>query len=175
MPNQPETELSPQMEEEIASILADFDDPSMRAEWEAKLRRDFATRADLADANLQVSNQAFEDAVKAGMEDPAEYADAAVELARMERIAAKQLAGVQKRFKTVGLGGNNYAAELAEVASRSASSGKRRSPQRDRKYVEILGAAARKGELSHAGLVGTKIAKVLGTYRLPHWENDVTP
>ena len=175
VPKKTAVELSPKAEDEIDSILAIFDDPAQRAEWEVTLRRNFTGRAELADAYDKVRQEAFGRAVTANMADPADYADKAVKLARMERIAEKQLAGVRRRGKTIGLGASNLGAELAEVASRTANPNQRRNQQRDRKYLEIVGAAERNGQLTQTGLVGSKITKALGSYRLPHWEKTTIP
>lgn len=169
------TELKPANERLLAEVLADVADPSLRNELETRFRRRLEGREARGEANDNVFNAAYARAVSLGLEDPGEYARRAVKLAFMESIHKAKIAAIRKAPVRAAIAGTNRAARAEEDLSRTANPGQRRSPQRDRQYLEIVGSAERAGQLIRGGSVGAEIKSQLGRYRLPHWEKTTLP
>lgn len=167
--------LKPENETLLADILSDVADSDLRADLEARLRRRLAAREDRADANQKVFSDAYGRALALGIEDPVEYAQRAVKLDFMGNIHAMKVAALRKASARMAANEANRDAVAEEGASRTASPSQRRNPQRDREYLEIVGSEEKAGRLQSRGLVGSKIQKRLGNYRLPHWEKTTLP
>ena len=167
--------LKPETETLLADILSDVSDPGLRSALEIRLRKRLATREARGDANLKVFNDAYGKALALRMDDPIEYAQRAVKLDFMESVHAMKVAALRKAPLKLAANDANREAVSNEVASRTARPDQRRNPQRDREYLEIVGSEERAGLLQSGGLVGAKIQKRLGNYRLPHWEKATLP
>lgn len=166
----PDVDLSVWAEQEIGSILDGMTDPAMRQVWDKKLRRSFLRKAENAAENRATFNDAFERALKHGFDDPLTYAETAVKLAVREKINGFVLKRILSGFKKGERRAANHEAEALEKASRTANPTLRRRVQDDRRYLDIVGSAEKDGSLASPGLVGPKIKKTIGAYRLPHWE-----
>lgn len=167
--------LKPENETLLADILSDVADSGLRADLEAHLRKRLAAREDRADANQKVFNDAYHRALALGIEDPDDFAQRAVKLDFMRNVLAMKVAALRKASSRMAANEANRNALENEAASRTASPDQRRNPQRDREYLEIVGSEERAGRLQSSGLVGAKIQKRLGNYRLPHWEKTTLP
>ena len=165
-----DADLSAWAEEEIDSILDGMTDPTMRRMWDKKLRRTFLRKAVHATENRASFDEAFGRAVKLGIDDPLSYSQFAVKLAVRQKIHASILKRVMARSKKGEQVAANREAEALERASRTANPSQRRKAQDDRRYLDIVGSAEKDGSLASPGLVGSKIKKQIGAYRLPHWE-----
>lgn len=167
--------LTPDPEALLADIVSEMSDPVLRSEWEARLRKRLDAKEEYAEQDQQVFNAAYGKALELGFDDPGEFARRAVKQAVHERIHAKKVSAIRKAPLKLAVNEANRDAVADEVASRTASSRRRRNPQQDREYLEIMGSAERAGRLSASSLVGAEIKKRLGNYRLPHWEKTTLP
>ncbi len=175
MPEYDDPPLSEAATREIDSILAEIDDPALKQEWRHKLERIFSVRADRAEKNGKVSNEAYERALRQGIEDPLDYAQRAVDLSVREAIHMKKVRSIKNWSVEADTKVANRAAESSELLSKTASQGLRRRPQDDRLYVTTIGAEEKAGRLTFSGLVAVKIEKRIPGYRLPHWEKTTPP
>ncbi|WEK39592.1 MAG: hypothetical protein P0Y50_13800 [Candidatus Brevundimonas colombiensis] len=165
-----DVDLSVWAEQEIDSLLDAMPDPDMRRVWDKKLRKIFGRKAENAGENQASFNEAFERALRLGIEDPLSYSQVAVMYAVREKINAyirKRIAAGLKKGERLAA---NKEAEALERASRTASPKQRRRAQDDRKYLDIVGSAEKDASLASSGLVRSKIEKQIGAYSLPHWE-----
>jgi hypothetical protein len=175
VPKRPDVILSPADEQLIEDMLAEMEDPDLRAEWDRKLRKKLAARAASSEENRETSNEAFERAKNAGIADIADYSMRARQIARGQKWLNSKAAALKARPQIFATKVANRAADQAEQASKSASPGKRRLLQADRRYLEITGIADRNGQPMTSGSVAAEIKKTLQGYKLPHWEKTTLP
>lgn len=175
MPKRPDVILSPADEQLIEDMLSEMEDPDLRAEWDLRLRKELAAKAVSADENRDTFNEAYKRAMDAGIADPLEYAERAVELAFKQKVMDWNLAALKARPQIFATKAANRAAEQGERASKSANPRKRRMLQADRRYLEITGIADRNGQPMSSGSVAAEIEKTLPGYKLPHWGKTTLP
>lgn len=167
--------LSPEEEAWIREIGEGYDDAGERLAAEQNFRRKLQAKANRAAVDRQVFREARERARAGGFDDPEGYASKAVAYARLERSAARKQAANAKRSKAAVRSSADRTAGALEAAAKTARPDIRRSPDRDREYVTLLGSAERSGHRFDSSLVTSKLKKHLGKYAPPHWDKGTIP
>lgn len=162
--------LDPREIAEIEDMIADFTNPALQQQWRTKLLKKAQSEANAAAEDRRVFRAAFEQARAEGHPDPETFANYRVQHARLRALHEARVQALFKRAERTNRRRQDKAEAKLEKASRTANPAKRRFPQRDRMYVEIVGEAEKDGYLGDRPLVLSKLEKALGPYRLPHWE-----
>jgi len=162
--------LDPRVIQEIEDTVSDLPDGPLRDEFRRKLRRQAQQEANDGAADRKVFREALDLAKREGYADPEAYARIQVEKRRVMNTYEQQNRATFKRIEDLSRKRANKRVGALETASKTAQPSKRRFPQRDRQYVDLIGKAERGEWLGDEPLVLSKIAAQLGHYRLPHWE-----
>lgn len=162
--------LDPREVAEIEEMIAELRDPALQQQWRTKLLKKAQSEANAAAEDRRIFRTALEQARAEGHPEPESFAANRVEIERLRTLHEKRVRAIFKRAERQTRRREDKTAATIEKASRSAKPTKRRFPQRDRMYVEIVGEAEKDGYLGDHPLVVSKLEKALGPYRLPHWE-----
>ncbi len=151
-------------------MIADMEPPALQQQWRSKLLKKAQGKANSAAKARRVFRDAIEKATADGHPDPQAFAAYRVEEQRLIDLHEKRVEAIFKRVEMANRRRFDRVRTRQEKASKTAQPTKRRLPQRDRQYVEIIGEAEKGGYLADGPLVLQIIEKKLRTYRLPHWE-----
>lgn len=151
-------------------MIAELEYPALQKTWRAKLLKEAQARANSAAKDRRVFRESIERATADGHPDPEAFAANRMMNERLIDLHEKRVSDIFKRAEVTSRRRFDRAKAKHEEASKTAQPTKRRLPQRDRQYVEIIGEAEKGGYLADAALVLQKIETKLRTYRLPHWE-----
>jgi hypothetical protein len=162
--------LDPREIAEIEDMISVLTDAALQQEWRTKLLRKAQSEANAAAEDRRIFRTALERARSEGHPDPEGFAAGRVEIARLHAQHEKRVAAIFKRAKRASRRRHDKTETKLEKASKTANPTRRRFPQRDRMYLEIVGEAEKDGHLADRPLVVEKLEKALGPYRLPHWE-----
>ena len=163
--------LDPREIAEIEDMIAThLTDSKLQQEWRTKLLKRAQKAANEGALNRQRYRQALEQARLEAHPDPESYAANRVIDLKLGDLHEKRVQALRKRIEATSRKRWDKHEAKAEKASRTANPTKRRLPQRDRQYLEIIGKAEDGGYLDDTSLVLSKLNKKIGTYRLPHWE-----
>lgn len=162
--------LDPREVAEIEDMISELTDPALQQQWRTKLLKKAQSEANAAAEDRRVFRAALEQAHAEGHPDPETFASYRVQHARLRTLHEKRVQAIFKRAERTSRRRQDKAEAKLEKASRTANPERRRFPQRDRMYLEIVGEAEKGGYLSDRPLVLSKLEKALGPYRLPHWE-----
>lgn len=167
--------LDPREIAEIDDIVSVIDDPIQRRRMRNREVRKLQDKANLDAAKRQVFRNALEQTQRNGDPDPAGVAALQAEAWAMDELRLRRFRATQKRGQDASRKHADKVHRRREKASKSANPNRRRFPQRDRDYVDIVGKAEKGEWLNDRPLVLREIEKKLGSHRLDHWEKTSLP
>lgn len=162
--------LDPREIEEIEELLSEIADGTVKERYRARLLAQAQAEANRAAADRKLYRDALDLAKREGYADPEAFARIQVEKQHLGDQYEQRIRAIFKRVEAKNRRRADKAARLVEATSKTARPSKRRLPQRDRQYVDLVGKAEKEGWLADRPLVLSKITEKLGRYRLPHWE-----
>jgi hypothetical protein len=167
--------LHPDELRRIESVLDEIDDPPRRSALRRKMVAS-AQKAANADAlDRRRYRDELTEATASGAADPKGVASARVTAAKVMDEHDARVRATFRRVSARSARRFDKAAVRVEKASKSAKPALRRMPQKDRKYVDILGEAEKQGYLADHPLVLSIINSKMTRYRLPHWQKTTSP
>ena len=167
--------LPPEELARIEAFVAGIDDEVVQRKLRRKLTETAQAEANSHALDRRRFREAIEFATLNGYADPAAYANARVASQRTLDKHDSRVTAIMKRGSFRSAKRFDRAAVRHEDASKSAKPSRRRMPQRDRQYLEIVGEAEKLGYLGDRALVLSKINSKLTYYRLPHWDHTTLP
>lgn len=162
--------LDPRLIAEIDGLLADEDDPAIWLEVRSRSILLAQKEANEAAGYRGLFRNALEEARRIGDPEPEAFAEQRVATQMIVDRYERRIRAITNRVEIAHAKRVDKLETKYEVASKSANPNRRRFPQLDRQYVEIIGEAERAGHLNDGPLVLSKLPTRLQTYRLPHWE-----